>query len=89
MNYAMRAPVPRAERPVRTRRSITVGTIVLTAAQNGGTMLSIIEWLQERHDNCVRIAAQKVGKDREGWVEDALYFELALKSIKAAEEPHV
>jgi hypothetical protein len=42
-------------------------------------------WLQERHDNCVRIAAQKTGEDKVGWSEDAAFFAGALTTIAALE----
>ena len=38
-------------------------------------------WLQERYDNCVRIAKQKTGEDAMGWIEDAAYFEAAIRLL--------
>jgi len=43
----------------------------------------VVEWLKERHDNCIRHAARKIGDDRDGWLEDAYYFELVLATIEA------
>lgn len=34
----------------------------------------LLTWVQERHENCLRIAAQKIGQERYGWLEDAAYF---------------
>ena len=46
----------------------------------------VVEWLKERHENCIRHAARKTGDDRDGWLEDAYYFELALAALAARGE---
>lgn len=46
-----------------------------------GLPLSVADWLQERLDNCQRLAAQKKGKDRDGWLQDARYFSEALNAL--------
>lgn len=42
-------------------------------------------WLRERWQNARRIASQKTGDDRAGWLEDADYFLSAANSISAYE----
>lgn len=51
-----------------------------------GLPMPVADWLQERLDNCQRLAAQKKGKDRDGWLQDARYFAEALNAIAAAAE---
>jgi hypothetical protein len=42
---------------------------------------AVSEWLKQRHLNCLRIASNKDGKDRDEWVEDAAYFYAALRLV--------
>lgn len=44
--------------------------------------MSLLDWLQERYDNCLRIAAQKTGEDQKGWLDDAHYFNLAIAMLQ-------
>jgi hypothetical protein len=44
---------------------------------------TLIEWLQERYENCLRHARQKPGWDRDGWLEDAAYFKEALNRLNS------
>ena len=48
--------------------------------------LSLEEWLQERYDNCVRIAAQKDGEEKRGWLVDAQYFDRALRALAKSKD---
>lgn len=45
----------------------------------------VVSWLQERLDNCLRIAKSKSGVDRLGWIDDAQHFHAAIETIKALE----
>lgn len=45
--------------------------------------LSVEAWVHERLDNCQRLAAQKTGRDRDGWLEDARYFSRILERMSA------
>lgn len=52
----------------------------------------VLEWVFERYENCLRIAAQKTGDDKRGWLEDADHFLFVLQLLKdrvphAAAEP--
>ncbi len=51
----------------RERRLIETEANLLTGTD-------VLEWVQERYDNCVRIAAEKTGSDKAGWLADAAYF---------------
>ncbi|HEY2497311.1 MAG TPA: hypothetical protein VGK24_09600 [Candidatus Angelobacter sp.] len=45
--------------------------------------MKLMEWLQERYDNCVRLVAQKTGDDKAGWLEDATYYKQAIVELSA------
>lgn len=47
--------------------------------------ISLTSWIQERLDNCHRIAAGKSGSDRDGWLEDATYFAGVLMALAEAD----
>ena len=66
-------------------RIMMASTIASTAERNGGMMPkpTLIEWLRERYENCLRHARQKPGWDRDGWLEDAAYFKEALDRLNA------
>ena len=40
-----------------------------------GAALTVLEWAEERRANTYRLAATKTGADRDGWLEDAAYWE--------------
>lgn len=40
--------------------------------------ITLLEWLIERRGNCLLIAKGKSGLDREGWLQDASYFSMAI-----------
>lgn len=44
---------------------------------------AVVAWLKEREDNCHRIAKQKFGADRNGWLEDAKFFHAAIAYLTA------
>jgi len=45
-------------------------------------------WLEERRQNCLRIAKTKHGEDRQGWLEDARYFGQAVAAVKSLSLAH-
>lgn len=52
--------------------------------------LSLLEWVLERFENCVRIAKTKEAPaDRDGWFEDAAYFReiLVILNAQSSNEP--
>lgn len=48
--------------------------------------LTLIQWLEERKANALRIADLKTGEDRAGWLEDARYFELAIEAARTSRD---
>lgn len=45
------------------------------------TKLTLNEWLRERYENCIRVAASAPATDKAGWLEDATYFAHALNRL--------
>jgi hypothetical protein len=41
----------------------------------------LVEWLKERRENCLRIAATRPDEQRAGWEEDAAYFTAAIFAV--------
>lgn len=48
-----------------------------------GQVEEVVGWLDERRINCLRIAGQKIGEDRAGWLEDARQFHAAIEALAA------
>lgn len=46
------------------------------------TELSLLDWLEERRQNALRIAKTKHGDDRQGWLEDVSYFARAGEAVR-------
>ena len=46
------------------------------------TEMDVLEWLEERRSNALRIAESKSGSDLVGWLEDAEYFRKAVALIE-------
>jgi hypothetical protein len=49
--------------------------------------LTLTEWVEERLKNCLRIAAQKNGAVKAGWLEDAHYFKQILAVLASSPSP--
>lgn len=41
---------------------------------------AVIDWLNDRRDNCRQLAATKT--DQDGWLDDMAYFEAAIKFLE-------
>jgi hypothetical protein len=48
--------------------------------------LSVIDWIDERYENSKRIARQKSGEERQGWLEDASYLLRTREALKQLSE---
>ena len=64
------------------------GSCGMTPSGSGSAKLTLQEWLQERYANCLRHAENKTGGDREGWLEDADYYQQALTALTTAQNAH-
>jgi hypothetical protein len=49
-------------------------------------LAQLARWLNERRDNCERIAASKQGYDRAGWLDDMAYFSAAIELVDAVSD---
>jgi hypothetical protein len=50
-------------------------------------LLTVGEWVKERHANCLRIAKTKPeGFDKAGWLEDAAYFRAILDQLQTVND---
>jgi len=45
--------------------------------------LSVLAWAEERLANSLRLASEKTGADRTGWLEDASYWSPIITALKA------
>lgn len=48
---------------------------------------SLVDWLKERRENCLRLSATKTGEDKQGWLDDAYYFACAIDAASRLEQP--
>jgi hypothetical protein len=49
------------------------------------TRKDLVNWMKMRKENCLILAAQRRGEDRDGWLEDAAYFEAAVLDLEYLE----
>lgn len=49
--------------------------------------MTALEWSHERLANTLRIAAEKTGADRDGWLEDASYWQEIVSAIARSWQP--
>lgn len=50
--------------------------------------MSLVDWLEERRQNALRISKTKRGDDRLGWLEDVAYFEMARNAARHVAEAY-
>lgn len=50
-------------------------------AQQTPATHQLLDWLREREANARAIAKSKTGEDRDGWLEDAIYFQTAADCV--------
>lgn len=48
--------------------------------------MPIVQWLEERRENCLILAETKQGAERNGWLDDAEYFRIAIQRIDLSQE---
>ena len=49
-------------------------------------LAEVLDWLNERMAYALRLAELKTGADREGWLEDAIYFQAALDLLSVTQD---
>lgn len=64
---------------------LVCGCIRVCGGHDESSGLSIVTWLSERKENCLRIADTKTSRERLGWLEDAKCFQIAIDKIKECE----
>ncbi len=47
----------------------------------------VVRWLEDRREYAMRVAKDKTGSDRQGWIEDGDYLGAAIQLIKVRRAP--
>jgi hypothetical protein len=79
-----RAAAPAVEDAPTCWRCGTVHHPDASCGEDATPRTPLRDWLEERRQNCLRIAEQKTGNDKTGWLEDAEYFRAAIAALAAS-----